>query len=78
MNAAEALGLINEHLNLQAIVTFRGDEVKCYPPNSDEPGRTKAYLDERTCMRLSLAFLVLSNEVAAATPQASQHEEKKP
>lgn len=66
MNAGEALALINERLGLQAIITHRGDEVKCYPPNGDEPGVSKTYLDERTCMRLSLAFLVLSNEVASA------------
>lgn len=59
----EALSAINVHLGIDAAVTHRGDEVKCWVPSEDGDGRSKCYLDAKDCEELARAFSVLASTV---------------
>lgn len=65
MSIEEALSAINDRLNIQAAVTATG-ELKCYCPSTVDQGVDKTYLDDLECMKVSLAFLALSNALRAA------------
>ena len=64
MTHEEALTVINE-LGIDGAVTHKGDELKCYVRDIDEGGVSKTYLTELDCMKISLAFLTLSNALRA-------------
>jgi hypothetical protein len=59
-----ALAVVNE-LGIDAVVTCRGDMVKCYLPD-EEGGRYKSYLSQDDCERLSSAFSALAGLLMAA------------
>jgi hypothetical protein len=71
MTREEAILLINGYLSIDAAITVRGDEVKCWVADQDEGGRYKTYFDRRNCLDLARAFHVLADTFAAA-PQAGE------
>lgn len=59
-----ALDRINEILRIQAAVTVRGDEVRCYVPS--DVGIDKAYLGADQCDALGEAFVALAAELRSS------------
>jgi hypothetical protein len=59
------LGNINRLLGIDAVVTHRADEVKCWTHDDESGGRSKAYLSSFDCIQLSNAFMFLGARLAA-------------
>lgn len=59
----DPLEVVNEHLNIGAVVTFRGDEIKCWTPDGTGELR-KNYLSADDCAALAKAFGVLASTLA--------------
>ncbi len=58
MTTDQALAAINESLKIQAAVTHKGDEVKCYVDGDKE------YLTADECSALSEAFATLQETLS--------------
>ena len=69
MTADEAIAIVNDQLWLQAGVTSRGDEVRCYTPEPDENGVSKTYLSASDCRLLAGAFATLATSLGGDVTQ---------
>lgn len=65
---------INEILDLQAGVTTCGRWVKCYTPDSDDPGLCKTYLEAAECQALADAFGALATALRGPLVATSTEE----
>lgn len=65
MSIEMAIRVINDLLELGANITVNGNELKCWIPDMEEGGLTKAYLNAKECFELAEAFTVLAEELLA-------------
>jgi hypothetical protein len=61
--ASEALETLNVHLNLDLLITVKGDELKGRCPDLDEGGTQRLYLTADDCESCAQAFAVLASEL---------------
>lgn len=57
---------INADLGIQAGVTFKGDELKCWTPDNEDGGVSKTYLSADDCDALALAFAAVAEMLRKA------------
>lgn len=65
MTLAEAVEAINSALGIGGVITFRGDELKCWVPCDAGPGVNKTYLGVDECQALADAFGFLALHLEA-------------
>jgi hypothetical protein len=66
MTTDQALATVNEALGIGAVVTIKGDQVKCWIADSEEPGVHKTYLGRDECSALSEAFATLQETLSGS------------
>lgn len=50
-------------LNIDAAITVRGDELKCWIPSFEDLGRDKTYFNKAECEKLAAAFLEIAGKL---------------
>jgi hypothetical protein len=69
----EALDIINMQLDIQVGITHRGDELKCWTPDTEDGGTSKTYLDASACLELGEAFATLGATLHKCDEPKKEH-----
>ena len=62
MDFDEALGMVNDSFRIDAVRTYRGDEIKG-AVHSDDGGRDKSYWGADELRRLAVALEIIAQEL---------------
>ena len=68
----KAIEIINNHLNISAAQTTKGDELKAWIHDECDGGRCSTYIDASEARKLSKAFAKVAEELERRQPQKSK------